>query len=352
MSVVHSLSKKGLLGAPQWLPDNVMYETYMGSTAYGVPALGSDIDLYGFCIPKKEMVFPHLAGEIAGFGTQVKRFKVFQKHDVRYGSTTYDLSIYNIVTYFQLCMENNPNMVDSMYTPINCVTHMTGVGQLVRDNRDLFLHKGYFHKAHGYAYSQLHSIKSVDSDLSVLIGRLGIPRGATIDDCETYLATGDWEWDEKPVLSSVKAYLEVLRDRVAINSLPHGKRQGVVLQYGYDVKAAYHTVRLVEQTRQVLETGTLDLRASKEILRSVRQGEWTLQQVKNYFEENEKRLLDLYNTSKLRHTPNEDAIKAILLDCLESHYGSLSKAVFVPDGATSTLEKIRDLTDRYFGGSV
>lgn len=40
----------------------------MGSIAYGVFADQSDRDIYGFCILPKEDVFPHLAGEIPGFG--------------------------------------------------------------------------------------------------------------------------------------------------------------------------------------------------------------------------------------------------------------------------------------------
>ena len=67
----------------------------------------------------------------------------------------YDVSIFNIVKYFQLCMDNNPNIIDSLFTPINCVLHSTQVGELVRERRKIFLHKGSYHKFLGYAHSQL-----------------------------------------------------------------------------------------------------------------------------------------------------------------------------------------------------
>lgn len=39
-----------------------MYETIMGSVAYGVNTDTSDFDTVGFCIPNKDIVFPHLRG--------------------------------------------------------------------------------------------------------------------------------------------------------------------------------------------------------------------------------------------------------------------------------------------------
>jgi predicted nucleotidyltransferase len=136
----------------------------MGSVAYGVSSDVSDLDVYGFCIPPKDIIFPHLAGEVFGFGTQIKRFEQFQQHHIKDPSANggegqeIDVAIYNIVKYFQLCMENNPNMIDSLFTPTRAVLHCTEVGNMVRDARKMFLHKGSWHKFKGYAYSNLHKM--------------------------------------------------------------------------------------------------------------------------------------------------------------------------------------------------
>lgn len=146
---------------PKWLTaDKICYETLMGSQAYGVAGSDSDIDLYGFCVPPVELVFPHLNGEIIGFGEQVQRFEQFQSHGwLDDDGKENDIQIYSIVRYFQLCMENNPNMIDSLYTPDYCVTQMNAIGRRVRERRDIFLHKGAWHKFKGYAYSQLNKIR-------------------------------------------------------------------------------------------------------------------------------------------------------------------------------------------------
>lgn len=53
-------------------------------------------------------------------------------------------------------MENNPNIIDSLFTPISCIIHSTAVGNIVRENRKIFLHKGCWQRFKGYAYGQLH----------------------------------------------------------------------------------------------------------------------------------------------------------------------------------------------------
>ena len=153
-STIQQLTKRGLISPPSFLPQNVHYETLMGSIAYGVAGDASDTDIYGFCIPQKDNIFPHLKGEILGFGTQTKRFEQYQQHHVidKDNKKEYDLTIYSIIKYFQLCLENNPNILDSLFTPQFCVLHITQVGNLVRENRKLFLHRGCWPKFKGYSF--------------------------------------------------------------------------------------------------------------------------------------------------------------------------------------------------------
>ena len=271
-SRVQDLKKKNLISPPKWLPNSVQYETMMGSVAYGVSTDHSDVDVYGFCIPKKGIVFPHTEGRIKGFGYQGEKFDQYQQHHIadKEVGKEYDLSIYNIVKYFQLCMENNPNMIDSLYTPQFCVLHITRVGQMVRENRDLFLHKGSWFKFKGYAYSQLHKMK---------------------------------------------------------NKNPIGKRKETVEKYGYDVKFAYHTIRLLDEVEQILQDGTINLQRNREQLKAIRRGDVTERDIIKWAAEKELALEKLYNESKLQHNPDEEKLKQLLVDCLEQHYGTLENVI-------------------------
>jgi predicted nucleotidyltransferase len=291
-----ALTAARLCQPPKWLPENIHYETQMGSVAYGVSSDTSDVDLYGFCIPPKETVFPHLSGEIPGFGNQTKRFDQFQQHHIANPSElggkgrTYDVTIFSIVKFFQLCMENNPNMVDALFTPQTCVLSCTAVGTLVREHRKLFLHKGSYHKFKGYAYQQLHKM-------------------------------------------TIK------------NPEPGSKRAELIEKYGYDTKFAYHLVRLLDEAEQILEHGDLDLTRASEQMKAVRRGEVPEQEIRDLFTRKEKQLEELYQKSSLQHKPDEAKIKTLLLQCLEHHYGSLKDVVVAPDRALTQLRRIREICE-------
>ena len=155
-SRVQQLVKRGLISPPPFVPGSVQYEVIMGSEAYGVSSDDSDRDVYGFCVPPKAIVFPHTAGAIHGFGRQKQEFQQYQQHHIQDDEAKggkgveYDFAIYNIVKYFSLCMECNPNMIDSLFVPQRCVLYITKIGSMVRDARRTFLHKGVWHKLKGY----------------------------------------------------------------------------------------------------------------------------------------------------------------------------------------------------------
>jgi len=160
-SIVSHLNKKNRISPPNFLVSNTIFEVLTGSVAYGINVDTSDNDIYGICIPDKDMIFPHLRGEIPGFGRQIQRFEVYQQHHIFVPdeNKSYDLTIYNIVKCFQLMMENNPNMIALPFHPRRCILHTTEVGEMIRENRHMFLHKGCWPKFKGYAYAQLHKIK-------------------------------------------------------------------------------------------------------------------------------------------------------------------------------------------------
>ena len=113
-----------------------------------------------------------------------------------------------------------------------------------------------------------------------------------------------------------------------------------------DVKFGYHVVRLLDAIEQILETGDLDLERSREHLKAVRRGDVTEEDIRLFFSEKEKSLEKLYDSSKLPYGPNESAIKALLLECLEEHYGSLENCIVEPDAAVRVLREVRDLIDK------
>lgn len=253
---------------PPFMLDNMMYLCQMGSVAYGTATEYSDVDVYGFCVPPKSIIFPHIDGNIAGFD-EVKGFDQWSEHHIKDNDKEYDFTVYTIIKYFVLVMQNNPNMIDSLFVPRNCILHSTQVSEHLRENRRAFLHRGAWFKFKGYAYSQMTKMRN-----------------------------------KKPE--------------------PGSKRELLVLRYGYDVKFAVHLVRLLCEIEQILVEGDLDLQRHKEQLKSIRNGEWSEPEVIRWAEVKELQLEQVYHDSSLSDRPDRARIKRILLECLEMHYGSLA----------------------------
>lgn len=291
-SKIQELVKKKVITPPKFLANAVQLEVIMGSVAYGVSNDASDVDVYGFCIPDRADIFPHTIGEIQGFGKQISRFEQYQQHHIQHPDKPieYDFTIYGIVKYFNLISQNNPNMIDSIFVPRRCILYSTQVGELVRENRKMFLHKGAFPKFKGYAYSQIHKMRNS-------VPEIGSTRFS------------DWE------------------------------------KHGYSTKFAYHVIRLLGEVEQILSEHDLDLTRNREQLKSIRRGEWTKDQITEYFQDKEKALEQLYIDSDLRDKPDMNSIKQLLLNCLETHYGSLDGMVnATKDEGLSAINKLNEIS--------
>lgn len=290
MSHFDRLLSEGKIHPPRFLKNNIVLEVITGSMAYGTNVANkSDFDIYGVAIPLKEMVFPHLVGEIPGFGVQIKRFEQYIEHHIDTGDKQYDLTYTSIVKYFQLCMENNPNMVDTLFVPQECVTSINAIGSMIRENRQRFLHKGSYHKFLGYSHSQLHKMSGHKRE---------------------------------------------------------GNRKAIHDEFGFDVKFAMHLVRLAYEAEQILAEHDLDLRRHSEHLKAIRRGEVPEDDIRAWFSSKEKHLEELYRTSTLRHVPDQEFLKQLLLNCLEHHFGSLDKAIEMPDKYRSATLEIGAILQR------
>jgi len=123
----------------------------------------------------------------------------------------------------------------------------------------------------------------------------------------------------------------------------------IVSKYGYNTKQGYHTVRLLSEVEMILAEGDLDLQRNREQLKSIRRGEWTEQDVVDYFSRKEIELETLYQNSKLPYSPDENKIKQLLLNCLEQHYGSIDNMLVVPGKYESAIKEIEAICARVRG---
>ena len=355
-----------------WLKNNVHYETIMGSMAYGcadtsVKDKPADFDVYGFAFPPKQMMFPHLAGHLIMFGQKKKKGKSFvsfgpapegfeqmQSHHIMDNDALggqgkeYDLNIFNIVKFFQLCLENNPNMVDSLFTPENMVIHCTNVGRVVRDNRKLFLSKLCWVKFRGYAHTQLKKMndkepQKVADSLRDFESEHGIDHATKLSDVKKEM--------EKRGRSMT---LENLTDaqltqyyRMYDAGQSKSSRFQMVKIHQYDIKFAYHIIRLFDEVEQILVDGDIDLQRAREMMKSIRRGEWKADEVRDWAMVKERELEKAYANCKLPEVPDFKPIEEMLFNCIEDHYGSLENCVEQVGWSEDALKEIDGVLDKH-----
>jgi len=182
--------------------------------------------------------------------------------------------------------------IDSLFTSQNCAVLCTKVGEMVRLNRRSFLHKGSWFKFKGYAFSQLKKARS--------------------------------------------------QTRV-------GSRKDMVEEYHYDLKFAMHIFRLLDEVEQIMTYGDIDLMRDKEQLKYIREGNYTLEQIEQMFQDREKQLEALYHSCTcIPNRPDVEKIKGLLIDCLEEHFGSLAEVQRSTDASVaSVIRDIESVLDRH-----
>jgi hypothetical protein len=335
-SIYDKLLSKDLLNTPpSFLKNNIHYEVMTGSVAYGCnDSDNSDIDVVGFAIPPKDMIFPHTAGYVPGFDTKIPMFNSYQQHHILDldDNNEYDMTIYGIVQFFKLAMDNNPNMIDLLFVPRRCILFSTQIGEHVRDNRHKFLHKGSFYKFRGYAKSQLHKLKSKNINSFIeLCDKFYVPYSVNVEDLSIYDISSDG-------IKKFKSLIAII-DKDGKRT----KRIDMIAKYGYDVKFAYHLFRLFMECEQILVDHDLILDRDREVYKSVRRGGYSKEQIFEFFDNNEQRLQTIYDESNLRSYPDVKSIRQLLLDCLEMHYGSLDNCISRLDKYEVAIRDIKQL---------
>lgn len=353
-NIVIQLEQKGLVRPPSWLSSNIHYLTIMGSHAYGVADTSikdkiPDYDVYGWAIPPKNMIFTHLTGYIPGFGPEPPNFEQFQQHHILDKDALggrgkeWDLTIYSIVKYFNLCRENNPNMMDSLFTPEECVIHCTQIGRMVRDNRRLFLSKLCWKKYRGYAHEQLKKCKNVIEskeimDVWIFEKKHNIPQETRLSDIELAKTNKSLTCLAHLTDQELDQYHTLYQTGMSTSTRFENRKCD-----GQDSKFLYHILRLFDQAEQVLLEGDMNLQRSKEVMKAVRRGEWSIDQVQTWAIEKDKHLEAAYTSSKLPEKPPIEPLYQLLKDCLEQHFGSLDNCITQVDWAQKALKQLDDV---------
>lgn len=272
-----------------FVTDDLIFMTLAGSHMYGTNTPDSDIDKRGVCIPPRNVVM--------GFARNFEQ-QIFEGEDT---------TVFSLMKFMKLCLENNPNIIELLYAPEDCIQVCTPIWEKVRARRDEMLSAKCFHTFTGYAHSQLNRMRSHREWL-----RKGEPKKPTREEFGLKqagqgvreLAQGidvfEISPEAKAIIEKEKAYKAAHRqweDYQRWLKERNPARAKLEAAHGYDTKHALHLMRLMRMVHEILTTGKVIVRRpDAEELLAIRNGCYTLDQLLEKIEKLEAEVTKVYET--------------------------------------------------------
>jgi len=352
-----------------WFKDSLLFLAEHGSQAYGLATPESDLDIKGFCCPPKEYF--------------LSPFSKFEQAEGK--SSVCEYVIYDIKKFISLAADCNPNIIEVLWVDDSSIIEMSPVGELIRANRWHFLSSRAKHTFSGYAMAQLKRIRTHKKWLLNPPGipptreDLGLPDYEEISKAKLDSLLADIrkkvdQWniglDDLAMSERVRiqeqialtlAEMKIGKDEQWVSaakmlclsdnvinildkerhyqnmkneyeqylnwkSTRNAKRAALEEKYGYDTKHASHLVRLMTMAEEILVDETVIVkRPDRERIMAVRSGIWTFDELMAYADYQDKRLNELYKTTKLRHTPDRKLLEKLCVDVIIMHLEVLER---------------------------
>ena len=125
----------------------IIFETVAGSHAYGTATPESDLDIRGVFVQPLEDALKY------GFVEQVSDEKN-------------DITFYELGRFMQLMSANNPNILELLAMPEDCVLHCDPMFRDLMDMRESFLTKRVKYTFAGYAIEQIRKARGYNKKMN------------------------------------------------------------------------------------------------------------------------------------------------------------------------------------------
>jgi uncharacterized protein len=338
----------------------LVFEAITGSKAYGLDTATSDTDIRGvFVLPKKMFYSLEYVGQVS--------------------NETNDIVYYELKRFMELLSKNNPNIIEMLGIPKNCLLHKDKI--MNRLKPEMFLSKLCEKTFANYAFTQVKKAYSLEKKI---VNPLDKERKTVLDFCFVYNnseAIPVKKFLEKEGLEQDKiglASISHLRDSynmfysdslpysgitrkedsndVCLSSIPKneqpvgllyfnrdaysvyckkykeywewvGKRNDVryqsTMSHGknYDAKNMMHVFRLLLMAKEIAVEGEIKvLRNDREFLLSIKEGKYEYDELLQKAQELKDELPLLYQNAQLQEEPDVKKINELLIEMREEYY--------------------------------
>lgn len=344
-----------LKNAKKLMRENLLVKHYAGSHAYNTALPTSDVDFRGiFCADPVNVRTPF--------------FPIREVED----STEEDTKYYELAHFMKLCLDCNPNIIETLWVDDVDIVYTTPAYELLRSNRYDLLSSKIAFTTSVYAIAQLKRIKGHNKWINS-------PQPEDPPQAKDFVSLVQWFGKEKmfkfephkwtggqrfiPYGGEIygihfSAKHTLFNERGGLNTQFEGDRSELGMPiavvkfnkeeyklakekhtqywewkknrnktrskleegFGYDTKHAMHLVRLLRMGVEALHDGEIVVkRPDAEELLAIRNGAWTYEEIVKYAEEMDKEVRNVwYKKTKLPKKPNIKLAAKLLMEVQNS----------------------------------
>lgn len=326
---------------------NILYKIKAGSHLYGLNTPTSDLDYVGVYIDRefKDFISPFANRDEIDLSINSKLEN--GKND----SNAVDEKYFHIKKFIRLCADNNPNILELLFCPQNCIEYVSPRFRLlILNHPEYFVNKKLIDRFIGYAKSQeqksytksgnyllLKRFKEFLEPMITCYSTIPISQLITTDEfnkcindneysiitkkhtetnSENYLVLGDMEFSFGLGLKQAWQYVNERFNRAS-------HRVEDIFIRKYEPKFMSHTVRLLSEGIQLLKTGRIEFPftgTDYDTIMNIKTGKTPVEQIPIIVNKYKDELQLLETTTSLPNTADFDKINEAYTNLISSAY--------------------------------
>ncbi|MBF0224816.1 MAG: nucleotidyltransferase domain-containing protein [Desulfobacterales bacterium] len=238
----------------------------------------------------------------------------------------WDAVSYEVRKLIRLLLKSNPNVLSMLWVPERHIIYQHELGLYLRENKEIFVTKEAYHSFTGYAYGQFKRMTHFNQDAQREMAEFE----QIISEHEIDLNKLNPSQNQRNILlkdgirlGEVIDKYKGLKKKYYSSGYMGEKRKKLVKKFGYDAKNAAHLIRLLRMGIEFLKDGELHVeRTDAEELLSIKQGDWTLEKIKEEAERLFKLSEEAYIQSKLPLKPDEKKAESVCMKIISQYHNT------------------------------
>ncbi len=260
---------------------NPHFSYISGSRLYGMDTPESDIDIRSWTIPP----FDYLIG--------IKRFECQEMEG--------DNKVYSLKHFLKLVLKGDPQNTEGFFASKKHIIECSDLGKEIMSLKDDIISNAIYGRIMGYSTGEWRKAMAV----KLVSTRFNKNKKEIINDVRSH-------WDlKKENMDNILRILDSVDEKKCISSMAGlgVKRKADVEKYGFCRKSAAHSIRLVKQLIELMETGEMIFpRPDKEMLLDIRGGKYTKEELEIIHDEVVAEAEKMRDKSVLPNKPNEKKV--------------------------------------------